>query len=77
MGSAKGHHVVGAGALIQKRKTDLIGHNIDAAVYNDAKMGGVDIGQPQVANEPFFLQLLEVEQTVQVTRIRISPGVEL
>ncbi len=40
-------------------------------------LGCVDIDQPQMANEPFFLQLLEVEQTVQVTRILINPGVEL
>ena len=65
------------GALVDQRIAHLVGHHFDAAVHHDAQVGGVEIGQAELADQAGLLELLQPIQAIQPVGIGIVPGVEL
>ena len=65
------------GAAVDERAAHLVRHDLDATGEHQAQMRGIHIREPQMADAPLVLQVLQVEQRVEPRRVGVVPGVEL
>ena len=60
------------GTTVDERRAHLVRHDRDAARQHQPQVGGVDVGEPEVADEALALQLVQVEQARRATPDRRS-----
>ena len=64
-------------ARVEQGERHLIGDDRNAARQRHVQVGGIDVGEAEVTDQPLVAQFLQEEQRVEPARIGVGPGVEL
>ena len=62
---------------VEKRKADLVGDDLDAVLHDDAQVRRVEIRDPEMADQPFAPELVELLHRVEIGEMLEAPPMEL
>ena len=55
----------------------MVGHDVDPTGHRDAEMGGIEVREPELADESLFLQVLKPKEAIEPRRVSVAPSIEL
>ncbi len=64
-------------ARIEQGERDLVRNDLDAALHRDPQVRGVEVGDSEMPDEAFALQVLKMEEGVEPGGVGVHPGMEL
>ena len=65
------------GAAVEEGEADLVRGDLDAVLDRHAEVGGVEVGEADLADEALLAQAHEVFEGVEVAGVLVAPPVEL